>query len=588
MAHDYDVLVIGSGFGGSVTALRLTEKGYRVGVLEAGRRFADHEHATTSWKLKDYLFAPAFGCYGIQRLTLLEHALILSGAGVGGGSLVYANTLYEPPDKFYADPQWGHITDWKAELAPHYDQARRMLGVVTNPIETEADRVLLEVADELGVKDTFRRTPVGILFGPPGTQPGTSVPDPFFGGAGPQRRTCTMCGQCMVGCREGAKNTLVKNYLHLAEAAGAKVMPLTTAATIRPLPAENGGEADGSEGWAVDVVRTGRRGRGWERTLTAEHVVLSAASLGTQRLLHRMRDEGVLPRLSARLGELSRTNSEAILGARGRHKGADHSYGIAITSSFHPDAVTHVEPVRYGRGSNLMALLSTVLVDGDGSTPRWARALREMVRRLPDLRLFAVPHGWSEQAILLLVMQTLDNSVTVFTKKGLFGRRLRTKQGIGEPNPSWIPVAHEVARRVSKHTDGMPLGSVTDLIERPVTAHFIGGCPIGDSSTSGVVDPYQRVYGYHGLHVADGSAVAANLGVNPSLTITAQAERAMAFWPNRGDPDPRPVQGEPYRRLAPVTPRTPVVPAGAPGELRSCGASSPAGEADADRSDVTR
>jgi cholesterol oxidase len=563
MGYDYDVVVIGSGFGGSVSALRLVEKGYRVGVLEAGRRFADHEFAVTNWRIRDYLFAPALGCFGIMRLTLVKDAFILSGAGVGGGSLVYANTLYEPPDAFFNDPQWAHITDWKSELAPFYDQATRMLGVVRNPVETPADRLLRDVADEIGAGASYRPTPVGVLFGPPGTPAGTTLPDPFFGGAGPQRRTCTLCGQCMVGCREGAKNTLMKNYLHLAEQAGASVHPLTTVRRVRPL------EPDGSGGYAVDTVRTGRRGARFERTFTAEQVIFAAASLGTQRLLHRMRDTGVLPRLSARLGELSRTNSEALIGVRARTREVDFSRGVAITSSIHPDAVTHIEPVRYGRGSNLMALITAPLVDGDRRVPRWLRAFPELLRLFPDLRTIGLPHRWSQETIILLVMQTLDNSVTTFTRRGLFGRRrMTTRQGVGEPNPSWIPVAHDVARRLARRGNAVAAGSVTDLIERPVTAHFIGGCPIGDSPETGVVDPYQRVYGHPGLHVMDGSAVAANLGVNPSLTITAQAERALSLWPNRGDADPRPPLGEAYRRLAPVPPDHPAVPAGAVGELR--------------------
>jgi cholesterol oxidase len=553
-------VVIGSGFGGSVSALRLTEKGYRVGVLEAGRRFADNQFAKTNWRVRDYLFAPAVGCLGIMRLTLLRDAFILSGAGVGGGSLVYANTLYEPPDAFYADNQWAHITDWKSELAPFYDQAHRMLGVVQNPHETPADRELKAVAEELGVGDTYRPTPVGVLFGKPGTPGGTAVPDPFFGGAGPERRTCTLCGQCMVGCREGAKNTLVKNYLHLAERAGATVHPLTTVRRVRELP-------DG--GYAIDTVRTGKRASAANRrTFTAEQVIFAAAALGTQRLLHRMRDEGVLPRLSTRLGELSRTNSEAILGVRARHRRVDYSEGVAITSSIHPDPVTHIEPCRYGPGSNLLSLITAPLVDGGGRVPRWLQAFPEFLKLLPDLKTIGLPRRWSQETIVLLVMQTLDNSVTTFTKRGLFGRRMTTRQGVGQPNPTWIPVAHEVARRIGRRADAVAAGSITDLIERPVTAHFIGGCPIGDSPESGVVDPYQRLYGYPGLHVMDGSAVAANLGVNPSLTITAQAERALALWPNRGEADPRPALGESYRRLDPVPPLRPTVPAGAVGELR--------------------
>jgi cholesterol oxidase len=564
---DYDVLVVGSGFGGSVSALRLTEKGYRVGVLEAGRRFTDEEFADTSWDVRKSLFAPALGCLGILRISFLKDILVLSGAGVGGGSLVYANTLYEPPDTFYADLQWAGITDWKAELAPHYDQAKRMLGVVTNPHETASDRVVREVAEEMGVGHTYRPTPVGVLFDDPrrpsGTTPsGTRVPDPFFGGAGPTRRTCTLCGQCMVGCQEGAKNTLTKNYLFLAESAGAAIHPLTTVTALRPVA---GG------GYAVDTVRTGRRRRG-RRTFTAEHVVLAASALGTQRLLHRMRDDGLLPKLSPRLGELSRTNSESILGPRSRRKDADFSQGVAITSSIHPDDHTHIEPVRYGPGSNLLALLTGILVEGDvpgqQRAPKPLRAVAEVARRWRDLPKVVPPRRWSQQSIILLAMQTKDNSVTTYTRRRLGRNRLTTRQGIGEPNPTWIPVAHEVTRRVAEKIDGVPMGAWTEIFDRPITAHFLGGCPIGDSPDKGVVDPYQRVFGHPGLHVADGAAVAANLGVNPSLTITAQAERAMSFWPNKGDADPRPALGSAYRRVAPVSPAFPVVPADAPAALR--------------------
>jgi cholesterol oxidase len=545
---DYDVLVIGSGFGGSVTALRLTEKGYRVGVLETGRRFADDEFAKTSWRLRKYLWAPKLGCFGIQRLTLLKNTFVMSGSGVGGGSLVYANTLYEPPDKFYADPQWAHITDWKDELAPYYDQAKRMLGVVENPATTAADRVLRSVAEDMGIGHTYRRTPVGVYFGQSGV-------DPYFGGAGPVRQKCTLCGECMTGCRVGAKNTTVKNYLYLAERAGASVHPLTTATSVRPI----GG------GYAVDTVRTGRRSK---RTFTASQVVFSAASLGTQRLLHRLRDNGTLPGLSPRLGLLARTNSEAVLAARSLRHDTDYTRGVAITSSIHPDSVTHVEPVRYGRGSNFMGLLTTVLVDASPGRRRWVLGLRELWRQRRNVVKLHNPRRWSERMIGLLVMQTLDNSVTTYTKRGLFGRRMTTKQGAGDPSPSWIPAGHEVTRRVAEKIGGLPQGAWTDLANIPITGHFIGGCAIGDSPSTGVVDPYQRLYGYPGLHVVDGSAISANLGVNPSLTITAQAERAMAFWPNVGETDPRPELGAEYRKVAAVAPKNPAVPSEAPGALR--------------------
>lgn len=555
----YDVLVIGSGFGGSVTALRLTEKGYNVGVLETGRRFADHEFATNSWHLREYLWAPKLGCFGIQRLTLLNDTFVMSGSGVGGGSLVYANTLYEPPVPFYKDKQWAHITDWADELAPYYDQAKRMLGVTQNPATTTADRVLLDVAKDMGIEDTYHPTPVGVLFADKDAKPGGEVADPFFGGLGPSRKTCTHCGECMTGCRHGAKNTLVKNYLYLAEKAGATVHPLTTATTVRPL---SGG------GYAVETVRTGRWVRKQKQTFTADHVVFAAAALGTQKLLHRMRDEGYLPKLSKRLGELTRTNSEAVLAAKARSNDTDFTKGVAITSSIHPDPVTHVEPVRYGKGSNAMALLTTVLVDAQEGKRRWVLGLRELWRMRRDLWRIHSPRRWSERMIGLLVMQTVDNSITTYTKRGLFGRRMKTKHGQGAAPPVWIPVGNEITRRVAEKINGIPQGSWTEMANIPITGHFIGGCAIGDSPESGVVDAYQRVYGYEGLHIADGSAISANLGVNPSLTITAQAERAMALWPNKGEADQRPPLGSGYRRLTPVEPKNPVVPAAAPAALR--------------------
>jgi cholesterol oxidase len=547
----YDVLVLGSGFGGSVTALRLVEKGYRVAVLEAGRRWSDEDFPATSWDLRRFVWAPALGLRGIQRITKVGKVLVLAGAGVGGGSLNYANTLYQPPAPFYRDPQWGHITDWHAELDPWYEQARRMLGVVQNPTVTASDRVMKSVADDMGVGHTFSLTPVGVFFA---DRPGQTVDDPYFGGAGPQRTGCIECGGCMTGCRYGAKNTLVKNYLHLAEQGGAVVVPDTTATAVRPLP---------SGGWAVDTVRTGPVPRG-RRTFTADQVVLAAGTLGTQRLLHRMKARGVLPRLSDRLGVLTRTNSEALLGAATPTVTQDFTQGVAITSSFHPDEVTHVEPVRYGRGSNAMGLLQTVLTDGDGRTPRWLKALLLIARHPLKLKAL-LPYRWSERTIIALVMQTLDNSVTTSLRRG----RLTSRQGHGAPNPTWIPVANDAVRRMADKIGGEPGGSIGDLANIPMTAHFLGGCVIGDSPTTGVLDGYHRVFGYDGLHVVDGAAISANLGVNPSLTITAQAERAAALWPNRGEQDVRPPLGEPYRRVAPVAPHSPLVPRHAPAALHT-------------------
>ncbi|MFC5678537.1 FAD-dependent oxidoreductase [Aeromicrobium endophyticum] len=554
---DYDVLVVGSGFGGSVAALRLTEKGYRVGLMEAGRRFADDELPKTSWHASRYLWAPWARCFGIMRITLLRDVLIASGTGVGGGSLVYANTLYEPLDAFYRDRQWADLADWKSELAPHYAQARKMLGVTTYPGDSPADEHLRALAKDYGVEHTAHATDVGVLFGADhGAAPGDEVPDPFFGGAGPTRNACIDCGACMTGCRHNAKNTLVKNYLHLAEGAGAVVHPLTTVTGVRPRS---------RGGYDVTTRRTGNPLR--RRTFSAEQVVFAGNALSTQRLLHELRAT-TLPRLSARIGELSRTNSEAVLTARSMRKDADYTPGIAITSSFHPDEHTHVEVCRYGHGSSALGLINAPLVDG-GHGGSQLKAVWRAYRALGLRRALAIhnPRRWAEQSIVVLVMQTLDNSITTYVKKGLFGRRMTSKQGVGDPNPSWIPMANRVARDLATEIGGNAGSSTADLAGIPMTAHFIGGCVIGASAETGVIDPYQRVFGYDGLHISDGSAISANLGVNPSLTITAQAERAMALWPNRGEADARPPVGEPYVRVPVVAPVAPAVPMGAPAAL---------------------
>jgi cholesterol oxidase len=565
---DYDVIVVGSGFGGSVAALRLAEKGYRVAVLEAGRRFDEDSLPKTNWRLRKYVWMPRLGMRGIQRFHLVRgkaKVLVLAGAGVGGGSLVYANTLYVPPRPFFTDRQWGHITDWQEELAPFYEQAQRMLGVTPNPLITPADEAMRRVAERMGVGDTWHVTPVGVFFGEPGTEPGAEADDPYFGGAGPRRNACVACGSCMVGCRSNAKNTLTKNYLYLAERKGVTVLPDTTVRAVAP---RDGG------GYEVETVRTGALPLRRRRTLTAEQVVFAAGTYGTQSLLHEMRGKGRLPRLSPRLGELTRTNSEALLGVERmtvwhRGKDVDHSTGLAITSSFHPDENTHIEPTRYGLNGNAMGAIRTLLVDGGGRLPRWAKFLGQSARH-PTIILRGLSlRDWAKRTIIALVMQTHDNSITVRARRGLLGRRLLSaRQGTGEPNPTWIPIGHDATRMLAEELDATPGGTWFDLFNIPTTAHFIGGCVIGDSPETGVIDPYHRVFGHPGLHIVDGSAITANLGVNPSLTITAQAERAMAFWPNRGEPDPRPEPGAAYRRLDWVAPRDPAVPAHAPAALR--------------------
>ncbi|MEV5878651.1 GMC family oxidoreductase [Streptomyces sp. NPDC052101] len=574
--YDYDVLIVGSGFGGSVSALRLTEKGYKVGVLEAGRRFTREALPRNSWDLKNYLWAPRLGCYGIQRIHLLGNVMVLAGAGVGGGSLNYANTLYVPPKAFFDDPQWREITDWQEELKPYYDQARRMLGVRLNPTMTPSDVHLKAAAQRMGVGDTFHLAPVGVFFGDgkdaDGTakaQPGGEVADPYFGGAGPARTACTECGECMTGCRHGAKNTLNENYLHLAEKAGAVVHPMTTVVSVTD---------DSRGGYAVATLPTDRKKKGEGRLFTARRVVLAAGTYGTQTLLHRMKAGGQLPYLSARLGDLTRTNSEALVGAQTDNRRyrkatgeprADFTRGVAITSSIHPDENTHIEPVRYGKGSNSMGGLSILQVPyAEGSS----RALAWLTNatRHPLLVLRSLSNRrWSERTIIGLVMQSLDNSLTTYLKPGGVGRGLLTaRQGHGAPNPKQIKAATQAASALAAEINGFAGSNVGELMGTPLTAHFLGGCPIGDSADTGVIDPYHRLYGHPGISVVDGAAVSANLGVNPSLTITAQAERAMSFWPNKGEEDPRPAPGAVYERLKPVEPQAPAVPDGAFGALR--------------------
>ncbi|MBU3692591.1 MAG: GMC family oxidoreductase [Candidatus Nanopelagicaceae bacterium] len=553
---DFDVIVIGSGFGGSVAALRLTEKGYRVAVIEAGRRFKEKDFPKTSWRLSKFLYLPRLGLRGIQRIHALPDVLVLAGAGVGGGSLVYANTLYTPPDSYFQDKQWREITDWKSELTPWYDQASRMLGVAQNPYFSPSDQAMKDAADEMGVGHTFKMAPLGVHFG---KAPGVIEKDPYFGGVGPDRHGCQQCGGCMTGCRFNAKNTLPKNYLGLAEKAGAVVFPETTVEKIEQLA--NGGwkvTARGSSAWF-----------GKKKIFTGAEVVVAAGTYNTQKLLHKMRDSGTLPRLSDALGKLSRTNSEALTGAIMPHSSQiDFSQGAAITSSFFPDENTHIEPVRYGKGSNFMGLLQTIMTDGARAKDRRSMWLKSLLRNpLLALKILDV-RRWSERTVIALVMQNVDSALTVRGKRGILGWRLTSKNNSEHPNATYIPAANEVVRKIADKYGGTPGGHIGDLVSAPFTAHFVGGCVIGATDKEGVIDAYHRVWNYPSLHIVDGSSVTANLGVNPSLTITAQAERAFSFWPNKGESDARPTQGAGYQKIKPVSPKQPFVPESAYAALR--------------------
>jgi cholesterol oxidase len=527
-SYDADWIIIGSGFGGSVSALRLAERGYTVELLECGRRFADDQFASSTWDLRRYFWLPKLGLKGIFRLSIFKDLSVVSGCGVGGGSLGYANTLYRARPAFYTDPRWAGLDDWERALAPHYDTAERMLGVAEVTTDDEADELLREFGEHIGASATYAKTRVGVFLG----EPGVTVADPYFGGEGPARTGCIACARCMVGCPHGAKNTLVKNYLWFAERLGVRIRPERTVVDIRPI-----GAPDGSEGYQVVSERSGAWLRKDRQVHRARGIVVSAGALGTNKLLQRCRLGGSLPRISDRLGDVVRTNSEAILAVTAPDDSVDLTKRVAISGSIYPDPDTHIETVSYGEAGDSMSILYTALV-GDGTKVtrpiKWLAALwRHPIRSLKLLW----PRHWSRRTIILLVMQTLDNHIALRPKRGLFGGlRLQTEQDPERPNPTFIPVANQAAEWIAERIGGVAQSSLTEAIANaPSTAHILGGAIIASDPSRGVVDHRQRVFGYENLLVVDGSVVPANVGVNPSLTITALAERAMTFVPSAPD-----------------------------------------------------
>jgi cholesterol oxidase len=522
---DFDFLVIGSGFGGSVSACRLAEKGYRVGVIEMGKRWTAADFPKTTWNLRRWMWRPGLKLFGFYDMRPFRHVMILCGNAVGGGSITYANTLLAPPERVWQGGSWKGLADWEREMPAHYAEARRMLGVTTNPLLGDADRMLQKAAESQGVGDTFYRTDVAVYFG---EAPGVAHPDPYFGGEGPARSSCIGCGGCMVGCRYNAKNTLDKNYLYFAEKRGAQVFAETRVIDVRPL---GGSGANGRDGYELTVERSTAWWGKDRRKLTARQVVLSGSALGTMDLLMRAKQRGSLPAISERLGCDVRTNAESIVGVRFPGKQLDMSKGIAIGSGIHLDEFTHIEATRYSRGSDALGLIATLLVTGTG----WRRILRWLASAAAHPVKFARaawPFGFARQTLILLVMQTIDATLRMRLRRRWFWPFRRLLCSEGSRIPTNIPKANAFVERAAALLGGIPITSWFEILfDIPITAHCIGGCVMGADAEHGVIDARHRVFGYEGLYVVDGGAVGANLGVNPSLTITALAERAMSFIP---------------------------------------------------------
>ena len=526
--NQFDVIIVGSGFGGSVSAMRLAQKGYRVAVLEAGKRYRSKDFPKTNWNARKYFWIPLLRCFGFQKITLLKGVMVLHGSGVGGGSLVYANTLMQPLADVFDDPSWPRAVRWRESLAPHYDEARKMLGVTTNPLIDEGEEALREIGKRMGCEKTFHATDVGVYFG----KPGIRAKDPFFSGAGPDRTGCNFCGGCMVGCRFEAKNTLDYNYLYFAEKWGTEVFPETQVSRIVP-PATPGGS------YTVETKKTTAWLNKKGPSFSAPRVILAAGVLGTVELLLKNRNRfKTLPKVSKQLGEIVRTNGESLLGATSFEAHRNLSRGIAIGAAIHPDSQTKIESVRYPSGSGAMRLLAVPLT-GDGTwLTRPLKMLAGLVLRFPGLvRLWTVP-DWARRSLILLVMQSVDSKMRLglgrsfqsFFRLGLVGG------STDRPIPSYLPVAQTAVEHLAEIIHGEPQNVAPEVLLRtPATAHILGGCCIGEDPDKGVIDSKHEVFGYPGLFVCDGSVIPANLAVNPSLTISALAERFISLWPVRED-----------------------------------------------------
>lgn len=520
MTIEHDFVIIGSGFGGSVSALRLVEKGYDVLMLEQGREFTADDFPKTNWDLRRWLWMPKLGFRGLFQMKFFRHVTVLAGAGVGGGSLVYANTLPVPTSSFFRNSAWAHLGEWEQELAPHYQTAKRMLGATKVPFLTAPDRLLKKIAEQRGQPEAFASTEVAVYFG----ERGKTEADPYFEGQGPARTGCILCGACMTGCRHGAKNSLDKNYLYFARQLGLRLQAESEVVDVRPRP-EGGYEIHTLEGKGL-LGRFRRRGRH-----LAKQVIFSGGVLGTVDLLLRLR-HGSLPELSPALGTRVRTNSESLIGVVSERRDEDFSKGVAIGSIYQTDERSHLEVVRYGAGSGFFRMLMAPHVGGNAPGPiKLIQGLVRMLRQpLRSLRSYLVP-DWAKYTIILLFMRSAEGTLR-FRRRGLLWKRMASAVEQGQAPVASIPEATELAEAVARESDGFPGSLVTETaFNIPTTAHILGGACMGRDPSEGVIDANHRVFGYAGLYVIDGSAISANPGVNPSLTISALAERAIGKIP---------------------------------------------------------
>jgi cholesterol oxidase len=527
---DFDFIVIGSGFGGSVAAHRLTEKGYRVAVMEMGRRWDPENLPRSNWRLRSWIWRPGLAMYGFFNLEFFRHVVIAHGCAVGGGSITYAGTLLVPKDSVWDSGSWAGLAPWKAEMVSHYETALRMLGATENRILGPADRLLKRVADAADVGETYYRTNVGIFEPPQGDEGGMTYPDPYFGGDGPERTSCIACGGCMMGCRYNAKNSLDKNYLYFAEKGGAQVFAETKVVEVVPL----NGKADGNDGYEVRTVKSTARWGKEQRRFTCRGVVFSGSALGTMDLLFRLKEGGSLPLISDELGHRVRTNAESMIGARVPRGSEDLSKGVAIGCGIYLDQFTHIEAMRYPEGSDALGFLCTLLTNG---RPGWTRILLLVRNFVSALLCHPIrtarclhPFGWARESLLLLCMQTLDVHIEMRLGRLWFWPFRKTLVSRGQRVPTYIRQANDFASQAARLCGGTPMSMVTEILfDIPCTAHILGGCAMAESPAHGVVDSRQRVFGYKNMYVCDGSVIAANLGVNPSLTICALTERAMSY-----------------------------------------------------------